>query len=229
MNEADAAVRPRLRMLITAGPTREPIDPVRFLSNRSSGRMGYAVAAAALARGHDVTLVSGPVALEAPVGCRVVAVETAAQMHAAVADVCAEVPTHEVAVLAAAVADYRPRAVAEQKIKKGEESMALELERTDDILADMRDRFGFQGLLVGFAAETGNLVANAQDKLRRKQCDLIVANPVGAAASGTGFDSGQNQITVCFRNGGVEAWGRADKSDLAVRLVELFERHARSS
>lgn len=230
MSAADEAAHPPLRFLITAGPTREPVDSVRFLSNRSSGRMGYALAGAAIARGHEVTLVTGPVALKPPAGCRVVAVETAAQMHRAVAEICAgpDALAPAVAVLAAAVADYRPRVCPDHKIKKSDDGLTLELERTEDILADMRGRFGFRGLLVGFAAETRDLVANAQDKLRRKGCDLVVANPVGPAADGTGFDSGENQITVCFRNGAVEEWGRADKVDLAFRLVELFERRVRN-
>ena len=228
MNESGDA-RP-LRVLITAGPTREPLDPVRYLSNRSSGKMGYALASAAVALGHRVTLVSGPVALAPPDGCRLVAVETAAEMHAAVERICRQAPAPEVAVLAAAVADFRPATVAASKLKKGGElrsGLQLRLEPTEDILAGMRSRFGFDGLLVGFAAETGDLIANAMDKLRRKRCDLMVANPVGAAAGGAGFDSDENILTLCYPDGRTEAWGRDSKDRLAVRLMELCTRLSR--
>lgn len=219
-----------LRVLITAGPTREPLDPVRFLSNRSSGRMGYALAAAACAMGHEVTLVSGPVAIQPPACRHVVGVETAAEMHAAVADVCRGDTPPDMAIMAAAVADFRPLSVAGRKIKKtgiDESALRIELEPTEDILAGMRSSFGFRGLLVGFAAETDDLTAHAFDKLRRKRCDLVVANPVGPAADGTGFDSDHNVLTLCHADGLTEAWQRDTKERLAVRLMELCTRLAR--
>lgn len=218
-----------LRVLVTAGPTREPIDPVRYLSNRSSGRMGFAVAEAALKRGHEATLVTGPVALEPPSGCRVIRVETAAQMHAAVAEECGRGERPDVAVMAAAVADYRMKEICTGKIKKDGETMVLELVRTRDILADMRARFGYRGILVGFAAETENVVENALEKMKRKGCDAVVANPVGASAIGVGFDSAENEITVCLRGGLIDDWGRASKQVHAERLMELCERLVRNS
>src|SRR5215470_225778 len=170
------------RVLVTAGPNREPIDPVRFISNRSSGRMGYAVAAAAWRRGADVTLVSGPTGLGAPHGVRRVPVTTAAEMRDAVA---AEFGAATMLFMAAAVADYRPAAPAAQKLKKQPGPLRLELERTVDILGELRGRADGR-LMVGFAAETENMIGNAERKLQGKQLDLIVANDV--AGTDTGFE-----------------------------------------
>lgn len=203
-----------MKMLITAGPTREPIDPVRFLSNRSSGRMGYALADAALARGFEVTLVSGPVSLPAPAGARLVPVESARQMFDAVRS-C--LPGCQIAIFAAAVADYRPVSAAPQKIKKDAPSLTLELERTEDILGSARSLFGFTGCLVGFAAETGDLVSRAQSKLARKGCDLIIANDV--SQPGIGFDSSANAVTLCFPSGRTLALPVQSKQALAAVLI----------
>ncbi len=203
--------------LITAGPTREPIDPVRFLSNRSSGKMGYALAEAALAQGHNVTLIAGPVALAAPAGASLHRVETAQQMWDATRQICASDVAPDIAIFAAAVADYQPIAIASQKIKKHAESIALELERTPDALGSMRQPFGFRGYLVGFAAETENLIANAQEKLRRKGCDLVIANDVSRPSSG--FDSDENEVILCLPAGQVEKVERMKKTELARLLI----------
>lgn len=202
-----------MHFLITAGPTREALDPVRYLSNRSSGKMGYAMAQAAAAAGHGVTLISGPVALPAPENVRLVRVTSAQEMFDAV---MTALPAAEVAVFAAAVADYRPVRVEEQKIKKHGDSLTLTLVRTPDILGSARAS-GFRGVLVGFAAETENLLANAEDKMRRKGCDLLVANDVSGTA--TGFDTDDNEITLLFAHGEKRALPRDSKSRLAEILV----------
>ena len=212
-----------MHFLITAGPTREPLDPVRYLSNRSSGRMGYALAMAALDAGHPVTLVSGPVSLPPPAGVDLVKIETAGEMFEAVKQ---RIQGCDVAVFAAAVADFRPVRCAVQKIKKGSESLVLELERTEDILGSARSAFGFHGCLVGFAAETENLVEHAQDKLVRKQCDLVIANDV--SQPGIGFDSAENAVTLCLPGGRTQPLPRQDKTDLAHELVQFITRLAAS-
>lgn len=206
-----------MKILITAGPTREPIDPVRYLSNRSSGKMGYALAEAALDLGHAVTLISGPVALTAPAGAELHRVETAQQMWEATRQVCASDAAPDIAIFAAAVADYRPKVIESQKIKKHADRLTLDLERTPDVLGSMRGSFGFRGFLVGFAAETENLIANAQDKLRRKGCDLVVANDV--SRPGSGFDSDENEVILCLPSGQVEKVERMNKTELARLLV----------
>jgi len=206
-----------MRLLITAGPTREPIDPVRFLSNRSSGRMGYALAEAAHAAGHEVILISGPVSIPPPSGVRLVRIESAREMFDAVRT---HLPGCHAAIFSAAVADYRPAQVVSQKIKKSASTLTLELERTEDILGSVRSTFGFQGFLVGFAAETENLIPHAQDKLRRKGCDLIIANDV--SQSGIGFDSTENAVTLCFPDGQTTALPRQSKTDLARELIQVI-------
>lgn len=180
-------------MLITAGPTREAIDPVRYLTNRSSGKMGYALAAAAARKGHRVVLVSGPTSLDVPPGVDLLPVESAAEMFDAVRH---QIGRADVAVFAAAVSDYRPVEVAGQKIKKSGETLTLELVRNPDILGSARGEFGFAGILVGFAAETENVEDNARDKLTRKGCDLIVANDV--SRRDIGFDSSQNEVLLVY-------------------------------
>jgi phosphopantothenoylcysteine decarboxylase/phosphopantothenate--cysteine ligase len=182
------------RVLVTAGPTREPIDPVRFISNPSTGKMGYAVAAVAARRGADVTLVSGPTALAAPAGTRVVRVETAEEMARAV-DAAAD--GMDLFVGAAAVSDYRPRDVASQKRKKSAGDETLVLARTPDILAGLGARLSSRAdapVLVGFAAETEDVIAHAREKLKAKRCDLVVANKVGAP--GAGFASDENRVAL---------------------------------
>lgn len=208
------------RVLITAGPTREPIDPVRFITNRSSGRMGYAIAEAARARGAAVTLVTGPVALSAPEGVEVVRVETASEMAA---ETLARAENATIIVKSAAVADYRPLAVADRKIKKNEASMTIDLERTDDILKELGRRKGDR-VLVGFAAETNDLVANARSKLVGKNADVIVANDV--TREGAGFDTETN-VAVLVTNDEVLDLPLMSKRELADRILDLAKAIAR--
>ena len=163
---------PLMRFLITAGPTREAIDPVRYLTNHSSGKMGYCLAEAAVHEGHSVLLISGPTSLDIPHGVDFLPVECAREMYDAVKN---QAPYADAAILSAAVADYRPVSVPDRKIKKTGERMILELERTADILGSMRAEFGFRGILVGFAAETHDVENYARGKLERKRCDMIVA------------------------------------------------------
>ncbi|MBX7212310.1 MAG: phosphopantothenoylcysteine decarboxylase [Verrucomicrobiaceae bacterium] len=207
-----------MRFLITAGPTHEPIDPVRYLTNRSSGKMGYALAAAAREAGHAVTLISGPTNLPQPAGVNFVPVETAKQMFDAVAGV---IQAHDVAVFSAAVADYTPAEVSADKIKKSADQFALALEKTADILGSARVQFGFGGFLVGFAAETRNLIAEAQSKLHRKACDLVVANDV--SKPGSGFDSDENEVTLCLPGGRSVPLPKMSKTALAARLVKFID------
>jgi phosphopantothenoylcysteine synthetase/decarboxylase len=206
-----------MNILITAGPTREPIDPVRYLSNRSSGKMGYALAQAAINLNHHVTLISGPVSLPAPSGAHIIQVETARQMFDAVRTTI----THcDIAIFAAAVADYRSVTSSSQKLKKHPSSLSLHLEPTEDILGSARTLFNFSGYLVGFAAETENLVAHAQSKLTRKKCDLIIANDV--SQPGIGFDSPENAVTLCFPNGEIHALPKQSKQTLAAVLFDTI-------
>lgn len=208
-----------MKVLITAGPTREALDPVRYLSNRSSGKMGYALAEAARDAGHDVVLITGPVSLAAPDKVQVVRVESAEQMFEAVR-------THlgdcDAAIFAAAVADYRPAEVAPQKIKKAADELVLRLVRTPDILGSARSVFGFAGVLVGFAAETTDLIVHAQEKCSRKSCDLIVANDV--SQPGIGFDSSDNAVTLCFADGTVQPIAQASKMMIAREIMTVVER-----
>jgi len=182
------------RVLVTAGPTREPIDPVRHLSNPSTGKMGFEVARAAARRGADVLLVSGPTALRDPDGVRVIRVSTAEEMAAAVLGAAGE---QDLFVAAAAVSDYRPSAPLASKKKKTDGAESLQLERTTDILATLGERLAGRPrspVLVGFAAETEDVVPNAREKLRRKRCDLVVANAVGRP--GAGFGSDRNRVSL---------------------------------
>ncbi|MEM6280443.1 MAG: phosphopantothenoylcysteine decarboxylase [Verrucomicrobiota bacterium] len=203
-----------MRFLITAGPTREPIDPVRYLSNRSSGKMGYALAKATLEAGHEVVLVSGPVSLAAPEGVDLVSVETAAEMFDAVKR---EIGEADVAIFCAAVADYRVADIAGEKLKKNSEEMTLRLVRNPDILGRVRTEFGFEGILVGFAAETDNVEANAREKLVRKGCDFLVANDV--SRSDIGFDRDDNEVTFFSASGEMEKLARAGKEEIAREIL----------
>ncbi|HET7370263.1 MAG TPA: bifunctional phosphopantothenoylcysteine decarboxylase/phosphopantothenate--cysteine ligase CoaBC [Gammaproteobacteria bacterium] len=202
-----------LTVLVTAGPTREPVDAVRYVSNRSSGRMGYAVAAAAARAGAAVVLVSGPVELPAPAGVERVAVETAAEMHAAT---MARAPDANIFIGAAAVADYAPAEPAGHKIKKTQAALDIRLERTVDILGEVA-ALGTAPFTVGFAAETNDVEANARDKMERKRLDMIAANQVGP---GQGFETPNNALTVLWR-GGSQALALAPKNELAEQLIEL--------
>ncbi len=202
------------RVLVTAGPTEEPLDPVRFISNRSSGKMGYALARAARERGAEVVLVSGPVELAAPRGAKVVRVNTAAQMREAVLE---HLEWASVIVKAAAVADYYLSQVPQQKMKKTAGRLSLELEPTPDILAEVGRRKGDR-LLVGFAAEAGDPVAEARRKLAVKGCDMMAANRVDR--EGVGFGSDDNEITLVLSTGEVIPLGRASKRELADRIFD---------
>lgn len=209
-----------VNLLVTAGPTREPIDPVRFLSNRSSGKMGYEMAAAFAHAGHNVLLVSGPTALDVPDGVDYLPVETAAEMEEAVAR---HLGRMDIAVFAAAVADYKPVAAAAGKIKKSADTLTLELVKTPDILGSVREPLGFRGTLVGFAAETENLEANAREKLTRKGCDLVIANDV--SKPGIGFDSDHNEVILVYPEH-TESPPLATKHDLAHHLARaILELH----
>ena len=199
------------RVLVSAGPTIEDIDPVRYISNRSSGRMGYAIAAAAQARGADVTLVSGPVELPAPADVEVVAVRSAKQMASAVKQ---HAEHADVVVMAAAVADYRPASTAPEKLKKQEGSLTLDLERTEDILAGLGGRAG--RTLVGFTAETEKLREHARLKLEKKRLDLIVANDV--SQKGAGFGGDQNAALLIDASGGETEVPLVSKRELADRI-----------
>lgn len=203
------------QVMITAGPTREAVDPVRFLSNHSSGKMGYALATAAAAMGADVTLVSGPVALPCPAGVQRVQVTTALDMHAAV---MAEVAKQDVFIGCAAVADYRPASPENEKIKKQQGDMTLKLVRNPDIIADVAALPSSQRpITVGFAAETQQITQYAQDKLRRKNLDLIAANDV--SNSTLGFGSDQNALHLFWPQGDL-ALPVGSKHQLAQQMLE---------
>ncbi|HVT42770.1 MAG TPA: bifunctional phosphopantothenoylcysteine decarboxylase/phosphopantothenate--cysteine ligase CoaBC [Thermoanaerobaculia bacterium] len=204
------------RFLVTAGPTREAIDPVRYISNRSSGRMGYAIAAAARDRGASVTLVTGPTALVRPPGIEVIEVTSAQEMFDAVMQ---NVDGHDVIVKAAAVADYRPVSAAPQKIKKEHDSApVIALERTGDILEAIGAR-SRRPFIVAFAAETEQIVQHAGEKLQRKNADLIVANDVSDAA--IGFDSPDNAVTILDRSGEVLHIPKTSKEILARQILDV--------
>jgi phosphopantothenoylcysteine decarboxylase/phosphopantothenate--cysteine ligase len=187
------------RMLITVGATREAIDPVRFISNRSSGKMGFAIATAAHSRGADVTVVAGLTTVPAPSGIKLINVRSAAEMAAAVQQ---EVKNASVFIAAAAVADYRPKNVAEQKIKKSDQTITLTLERTADILAQVAASRTNGLIVIGFAAETENLLANAQQKLSSKNLDAVVANDV--SRTDAGFDTPTNAVTIVTKDKVIE-------------------------
>lgn len=204
-----------LRVLVTAAGTREPIDPVRYVGNRSSGKMGYAVAQMAAERGADVLLISGPSALAAPPNVRVVNVETTNEMLEACLAAYGDV---DIVIKAAAVADYRPRDVADQKIKKKtDDALTVVMDKNPDILKTLGAKKE-QQVLVGFAAETQNLLANAREKVVKKNLDMIVANDVTAA--GAGFNSDTNIVKFLFANGDVRELEQMPKVDVANRILD---------
>jgi phosphopantothenoylcysteine decarboxylase/phosphopantothenate--cysteine ligase len=204
-----------MRVLVTAGPTREPLDPVRFISNRSSGKMGYALASAAARRGGQVTLVTGPTALPEPDGCEVVRVQTAAQMYE---EVLCRFPKCQVLIAAAAVADYAPASPADSKIKKGARPLSLKLRPTQDILAECGRGKKPSQFLVGFAAETDHLLDHARKKLAAKDLDLIVANDV--SRSGIGFDSDRTAGCLIFSDGREVELPEMTKQAFAERILD---------
>jgi len=201
-------------VLITAGPTQEPIDPVRYISNRSSGKMGYAIAEAALSRGARVILVSGPVSIPAPCGTELTAVRTARDMRKAVLEHLDEAT---IIIKTAAVADYHVSEVPKQKLKKTAMRLSLELDPTPDILAEIGQKKGDR-LLVGFAAETENLIEEARRKMVSKQCDMVVANLVNH--DGLGFESDHNEVEILTRSGDRVHAGPANKREIASRILD---------
>jgi phosphopantothenoylcysteine decarboxylase/phosphopantothenate--cysteine ligase len=200
------------KVVISAGPTREAIDPVRYISNHSSGKMGYALATAAVEAGAEVTIVSGPVELAAPDRCSVIAVISAAEMHSSAMTACADA---DIFIAAAAVADYRPVSVAEQKIKKQADSMELKLEKNVDIVSAVADNFS-DLFVVGFAAETQDIEAYARDKLTRKKLDAIVANDVSRAD--VGFNSDNNEAWWITADSS-QAFSKRSKTQLARDII----------
>jgi phosphopantothenoylcysteine decarboxylase / phosphopantothenate---cysteine ligase len=215
--EGDTALSGR-RVVVTAGPTREAIDPVRFIGNRSSGRMGYAIAAAAWRRGAEVTLITGPSALPAPVGVTLQPVETADQMHAAVAAV---LPSAEALIMAAAVADFRPADPARSKIKKGEAGVpVLELARTPDVLQETRPLRPDGCAVVGFALETDKPLEHGWRKLESKGLDLLVLND--ATEPGAGFEVDTNRVTLLRADGSAEELPLLTKQEVADRILDAM-------
>jgi phosphopantothenoylcysteine decarboxylase/phosphopantothenate--cysteine ligase len=198
-------------IVVTAGGTQEPIDPVRYISNRSSGKMGYALAEAARDRGAKVTLVTAPTSLPEPVGVDVIQVGTAQEMHQAVENVT---PQADALIMAAAVADYRPKSMAKGKIKRGRAGLTLELECTPDILGTVKGNL----IKVGFAAESSNLVTNAREKLKQKGLDFIVANDI--TASGSGFGTDTNRVTIIDRQGKVDNLPLLAKREVADKVLD---------
>lgn len=205
-----------IRVLVSSGPTREMIDPIRFLSNRSTGKMGYAIAQAAINRGAEVTLVTGPVALEAPPKARMVHVVSAADMALKMLELGMQA---DIIVMAAAVADYTPKTVSGQKIKKGAD-MSLELVRTQDILQELGAAKRDNQLLMGFAAETQNFESNATAKMNRKNLDIIALNDVSRA--GEGFESDSNNIVLYFKDGTSQDLGSESKITLSQRITDVL-------
>lgn len=207
-----------MRFVVTAGPTREPLDPVRFLSNRSSGKMGYALAEAATAAGHDVTLISGPASIAPPATGQFVSITTSDELYDAVHRATRNC---DVLVMCAAVSDYKPATVELRKMQKRKTPFALELIPTRDILASLpKEKRSY--LVVGFAAETHELETNALKKLRAKNCDLIVANDV--SRSDSGMESDENAVTIFFRNGDSKTIARASKKIIARELVKIISK-----
>ena len=201
-------------ILITAGPTQEAIDPVRMITNRSSGKMGYAIAGKAVRRGARVILVSGPVALDVPQGVELIRVESAEQMKNAVME---QLDAASIFISVAAVADYRPASPADQKMKKTASRLSIELEPTSDILAEVGRRKGDR-IVIGFAAETQNLAAEGKRKLESKNCDMVVANLVGP--NGTGFEGDENEVLLITRDKEPVAVPKAAKKEIARHILD---------
>jgi phosphopantothenoylcysteine decarboxylase/phosphopantothenate--cysteine ligase len=205
-------------VLVTAGPTKELLDPVRYISNRSSGKMGYAIAANARARGARVILVSGPVTLSAPDGVEVVSVRSALEMRDAV---MARLEESTIIIKSAAVADYHRAEVPTQKVKKTGAHLSIDLAPTPDILAECGKKKGSR-LLIGFAAETENLLAYARQKLESKNCDMVVANLV--SNEGVGFEADDNEVTLVLRSGEAVPVAKASKTAIASRIMDQVVR-----
>ena len=214
--QPDSAILKGTNVLISAGPTREPLDPIRYITNRSSGKMGYALAEAALNAGANVTLVSGPVTLPAPKDVNTIYVETAEQMHHAVISHASD---NSIYIGAAAVADYSPATISAEKIKKQATESLITLQKTKDILADVANLADRPNFVVGFAAETDDLENYAKDKLKRKNLDMIAANWVGKEQGG--FDKNENALQV-YWHAGCQSLEMTDKKQLAEQLISLI-------
>ncbi len=214
-----------LRVLVTAGPTREALDPVRFLTNHSTGKMGYALAGRAAARGAEVTLVTGPSALKTPLEVRRVDVVSAEDM---MREVCGRQTEQDIIIKAAAVGDYRPKTRSEEKIKKQDGILTLELERNPDILSMLGQNKPNHQVLCGFSMETKDMIENSEKKLRRKNCDVMVANNLKTAGAGFGTDT--NVVTLLYRDGRREALERMEKISVAdIILDRLADLHRNKS
>lgn len=203
------------KILVTAAGTREAIDPVRYIGNRSSGKMGYAIAEAAFSLGAEVTLISGPSTLTSSKGINLIKVETACEMRN---EVLNNFKTMDIVIKAAAVADYRPSVVANQKIKKSDETLTINLVKNPDILYELGQNKSPHQLLIGFAAETNDLLAHASQKLTKKNLDIIIANNVNS--SDIGFDSDNNCVKLLYRSGLIEDLPMAPKKELAYTILE---------
>lgn len=205
------------KVLITAGPTYEKIDPVRFIGNHSSGKMGYAIAAECLRRGADVTLVSGPVSIQAPNGVNLISVQSAKEMY----DAClSEFNKFDIAIMSAAVADFTPTEIAHQKIKKSDSGLSISLTRTNDILADLGKLKSDNQILVGFALETENERENAMEKLKRKNADFIILNSLND--SGAGFGSDTNKISIFDKSGNEFPFPLKSKNEVAADILNTI-------
>ena len=202
------------KILVTAGPTREAIDPVRFISNYSTGKMGYSIAEAASARGAEVILISGPTALRTPPGVKLIKIDTALEMYDAVMD---NFKGQNIIIKSAAVSDYRPEAVSEHKIKKDRGNLNLTLVRNPDILYEL-GKIKEDRMLIGFAAESDNVVENAKDKILEKKLDFIVANDI--TEEGAGFGTDTNIVTIIDMDGKIEKIGKSSKIDIAHRILD---------
>ncbi len=206
-----------MKILITAGPTRESIDPVRYLTNRSSGKMGYAIAQSAINQNHEVILVSGPVSLEPPNDCKIINIESADQMYK---EVQSNSKGCDAVIMVAAVADYTPAVYYKEKIKKADDR-EIRLVRTKDILGSMRESFGYNGILVGFAAETNELRENAIGKMQQKGCNFIVSNDV--SRNDIGFGSDHNEVTIFDENGAQQHIDKSSKNLIADAIIKKIE------
>jgi len=209
-----------LKLLVTAGPTIEAMDPVRYISNRSTGKMGYALARAAVMRGASVTLVSGPTSLPPPRGVKFLGVKSAEEMKEAVFDCLGDI---DVIIKAAAVSDYRPREVSARKIKKGAASISIDLVKNPDILSDLgKAKAGSEYILVGFAAETEDILTNAMEKLRNKNLDIIVVNDITREDSG--FKSDTNLVKIIYKDGSREELPLMSKDEVAGQILDRIKR-----
>ncbi len=206
-----------MKILVSAGPTRERIDPARFISNCSSGKMGYALAAAAVKSGHECVLVSGPTCMNPPKGVKLIRVESAEEMFC---EIRSESSDAQIVIMAAAVADYRPKKASSSKIKKTSSRILLELVRNPDILSWLGKNKKNGQMIVGFAAESESLLDNASKKLRKKNADWIIANEIGR--EGRGFDSDTNEVTMLSSEGGKIRIPLGKKTDIAVKILKIL-------